>query len=346
MKAKILFIILLFMTQIVYANWNSSTDMQTITVSAAFTQVQNSLKAVDGTSGTAPTTVAAGTTVQFEGATADAFETSLTVVDPTTPDKTITLPNATGTVMLINSAQTVSVDHSFTGNPTFSTGVFTAPDINGGTMDGIQVGGTTATGELIVNDASDDADGLGSQGTSGQVLQSAGTGANPTWVAPLGVLLSTTSFSSASTSGDITITSGKMYMVFVRITSTSTDMNIYMRFSTGSTTTYAWVNDQQLFSTSPTSTLTGDDSDTELDLGSVNGSDGYSGVLFFDNAFVSVGEEIFINGKFSGIEATGGLRVTRDVAGLFDTTTAIPTNFRIIPSTGTFTGQINVYELN
>lgn len=54
-------------------------------------------------------------------------------------------------------------------------------DINGGTLDGVQIGGTEATGELIVNNASDDADGLGSQGGSGQVLLSAGTGANPTW---------------------------------------------------------------------------------------------------------------------------------------------------------------------
>jgi len=35
----------------------------------------------------------------FEGATADAYETSLTVIDPTA-DRTITLPNATGTVVL------------------------------------------------------------------------------------------------------------------------------------------------------------------------------------------------------------------------------------------------------
>ena len=34
----------------------------------------------------------------FEGATADAYETTLTVVDPTA-DRTITLPNVTGTVL-------------------------------------------------------------------------------------------------------------------------------------------------------------------------------------------------------------------------------------------------------
>ena len=40
-----------------------------------------------------------GNTLRFEGATADAHETTLTVTDPTA-DRTITLPNASGTVLL------------------------------------------------------------------------------------------------------------------------------------------------------------------------------------------------------------------------------------------------------
>jgi hypothetical protein len=47
---------------------------------------------------------AAGSLV-FEGSTADTFETTLAVVDPTA-DRTITLPNATGTVPLLSLAQT------------------------------------------------------------------------------------------------------------------------------------------------------------------------------------------------------------------------------------------------
>ena len=43
----------------------------------------------------------------FEGATPDAFETTLTVEDPTTPDKTITLPNLTGTVLLGGATNTL-----------------------------------------------------------------------------------------------------------------------------------------------------------------------------------------------------------------------------------------------
>jgi hypothetical protein len=45
--------------------------------------------------------------IVFEGATNDAFETTLTVTDPTS-DRTITLPNVTGTVAILDAAQTLS----------------------------------------------------------------------------------------------------------------------------------------------------------------------------------------------------------------------------------------------
>ena len=45
--------------------------------------------------------------IVFEGATADAYETTLTVVDPT-QDNTITLPNTTGTVVIADAVQTLS----------------------------------------------------------------------------------------------------------------------------------------------------------------------------------------------------------------------------------------------
>jgi hypothetical protein len=38
-------------------------------------------------------------TIIFEGATDDGYETTLTVADPSGSDKTITLPNTTGTVI-------------------------------------------------------------------------------------------------------------------------------------------------------------------------------------------------------------------------------------------------------
>ena len=45
--------------------------------------------------------------IVFEGATADAYETTLTVTDPT-QDNTITLPNTTGTVVIATAVQTLT----------------------------------------------------------------------------------------------------------------------------------------------------------------------------------------------------------------------------------------------
>ena len=44
----------------------------------------------------------------FEGSTVDAFETTITVADPTTSDKTITFPNVTGTVITSGDTNTVT----------------------------------------------------------------------------------------------------------------------------------------------------------------------------------------------------------------------------------------------
>ena len=68
--------------------------------------------------------VAEDGTIVFEGATADAFETTLTVADPTA-DRTITLPNTTGTVV-------VSGDGGFT------------------VADGGTVGSTSATSAMTI----------------------------------------------------------------------------------------------------------------------------------------------------------------------------------------------------
>ena len=51
-----------------------------------------------------------GKTLIFEGATEDAYETTLTVADPTA-DRTITLPNVTGTVVTDASTDIIDSDH-------------------------------------------------------------------------------------------------------------------------------------------------------------------------------------------------------------------------------------------
>lgn len=77
------------------------------------------------------TSVMTGSLV-FEGATADAYETTLAVTDPTA-DRTITLPDATGTVILKEATATLTAGYSATpyNAGTKSTGTFTPDEANG-----------------------------------------------------------------------------------------------------------------------------------------------------------------------------------------------------------------------
>ena len=62
-----------------------------------------------------------GGSIIFEGDTDDSFETTLAVTDPTA-DRTITLPNATGTVSLITATETLT--NKTLTSPTITSGVF------------------------------------------------------------------------------------------------------------------------------------------------------------------------------------------------------------------------------
>ena len=153
--------------------------------------------------------------VVFEGATADAFETTLAVTDPTA-DRTITFPDSTGTVALTGNklsafasttsselagvisdetgtgalvfANTPTLVTPILGTPTsgtmtnvtglpLSTGVTgTLPATNGGTAQS-----TYATGDTIYASASNTLSKL-TVGSTGQVLTVAG--GVPTWATP------------------------------------------------------------------------------------------------------------------------------------------------------------------
>ena len=63
-----------------------------------------------------------GGSIIFEGDTDDSFETTLAVTDPTA-DRTITLPNATGTVSLITATETLT-------NKTLTSPTLTSPVFN------------------------------------------------------------------------------------------------------------------------------------------------------------------------------------------------------------------------
>ena len=80
----------------------AATDVQ-----AALQELDTEKLAVAGGTMTGNLELGAGIVIVFEGATDDGFETTLTVADPTA-DRTITLPNETGTVITTGSSGVVS----------------------------------------------------------------------------------------------------------------------------------------------------------------------------------------------------------------------------------------------
>ena len=86
--------------------------------------------------------------VIFEGDTANDFETTLTVTDPTA-DRTITFPNATGTVALTSDSITVGTTAITIGSSSTSLAGLTEVVIDNLTIDGSSI--TAAAGDNSVN---------------------------------------------------------------------------------------------------------------------------------------------------------------------------------------------------
>lgn len=87
--------------------------------------------------------VLTATGIVFEGSTADAYETTLDVVDPTA-DRTITLPNTSGTVITTGNSNDVYPSQSGQTGKYLKT--------NGTTVEWA-AGGGGGSGEIIVTDA-------------------------------------------------------------------------------------------------------------------------------------------------------------------------------------------------
>jgi len=130
MKKFLLVLLMLGMVGNAFANWDSSTDMQTETVAAAVTQVQNSLKAIDGTSGTVPTNVNTKN-LQLDGSVSGTITLTPAATAGTTA---ITVPAVAGTLVTSAGADanidigaydlraaTVTPDGLTSGRVTFAT---------------------------------------------------------------------------------------------------------------------------------------------------------------------------------------------------------------------------------
>ena len=128
----------------------------------------------------------------FEGDTNDDFETTLTVTDPTA-DRTITLPNLTGTVSLITATETLT-------NKTMTTPTLTTPVINAGAQ--LKNGATSAGFAEFFEDSDN--------GTNKVTLIGPASTADVTLTLPAetGTVLSTGTTANTLITGQTSITSG------------------------------------------------------------------------------------------------------------------------------------------
>lgn len=104
-----------------------------------------------------------GSSITFEGATSNAYETTLAVTDPTA-DRTITLPDATGTVVVADGSGNVTVSGNLTVQGTTTTidstniSVVSSFTFEGATADAyetvLQVDEPTADRTIFIPDAS------------------------------------------------------------------------------------------------------------------------------------------------------------------------------------------------
>lgn len=226
---------------------------------------------------------------------------------------------------------------TFTGAQTVSgtwtdLGSVTTVDINGGTLDGVNIGGTTATGELIVNDSSDDANGLGDQGTSGEFLQSAGAGSNPVWASVTSPAIEFVSKTAiTTTTGNIAITQGIAYMIWFQFDNTSgSQSTLQLEFNADSGQTYGNLGENAAIS-------------NEIDLPTMDNSSTLSAMIGQFMITPTRTDQMLINGDAVVYGASDTYNKV-DIGGHWDNSATV-TSFRIL-SSETISGDVILYKLN
>ena len=151
-----------------------ATDLNSAFDEARMTAVEARNKAFDlqGTYdhyGTGNITVKEDKVIKFEGATDDAYETSLTVTDPTA-DRTITLPNVTGTVVTTGDTGTVT-------STMLASGTVATADIAADAITGAKIADDSIDSEHYVDGSIDTAHIADSQVTTAKIGADAVTGA-------------------------------------------------------------------------------------------------------------------------------------------------------------------------
>ena len=169
-------------------------DGSTAWTSLGYSSLPSNAIASTGGTFTGAVTFDGASPIVFEGATADAHETTITITDPTA-DRTITIPNETGTVVT-------------TAGGTF-TGAVTIPDLTvTGTTTTVSSTNTVVADSLfeLNNGASSNANDLGI------VMERGSTGDNAiiAWDESADKFTMGTTTATGASTGDLTITAGTL----------------------------------------------------------------------------------------------------------------------------------------
>lgn len=147
-------------------------------------------------------------------------------------------------------------------------------------------------------------------GTAGQALTTGGAAANPSWVSPFGKLLSKTTISTATNSGDITVAANKIYLVvFEFFLSTSADTTVSLRVNSDSSASYV---------------EPGASGQTAITIGT---ADNNSGKAYMNGQFMmfttNTIKTFWVNGQAVHYNAGGTDLTTKSINGFIDKATAI-----------------------
>jgi hypothetical protein len=184
-------------------------------------------------------------------------------------------------------------------------------------------------------------------GVSGQYLKTQGVGANPTWATitmPVGLDIgSTTTISGAATTGNISLTNGKIYFVEFNFKNFTSASNLRLRFNADSGANYKYIND----GATTTGTISSSSASASfIQIGRDVASAATQGIMgsFFIQQVGTSSQIYRIWGQCAVDDNTSSLFAMLNFSGTWSNSANV-TNFSIFPSGGNMDGTVYLYEL-
>lgn len=183
-------------------------------------------------------------------------------------------------------------------------------------------------------------------GTSGQVLTTAGAGANPSWSNPGAlVLISNTPVTTASNTGDIAIIGTNFYEARGIIRNFSGDDTVVMRINNDTGSVYNSITRGFIFDGTPTASNSVGAGGTSITLGPADSASSAEQLAFTIRLYPQRNDNtvFYIKGEITGQDSSAN-NYYKDISGTWSNAAAA-TSFRILTSGGaTFSGNVYLYK--